>query len=73
MTPPLAELVRSVRRALGPACASVDCQCLVCAAERLCTAVEQSLEDQRTDAAMLVGLAGLQRWDGGGPAEEAGP
>ena len=61
MTPPLGELVKAVRRALGAVTPTVDCPCLACAAVRLCDAVEQSMEDQRTDAAMLVGLADLKR------------
>ncbi len=60
MTPPLMELVKAVRRSLGTATPAVECPCLACAAARLCTAIEQSMEDQRTDAAMLVGLADLK-------------
>lgn len=73
MTPPLGDLVKAVRRALGAVTASVDCPCLACATVRLCAAVETSLEDQRTDAAMLVGLADLRRVEPGQPPEEAGP
>lgn len=61
MTPPLLVLVQRVRQSLGTACASRDCPCLACASDRLCTAVEASLEDQRTDAANLLALADLKR------------
>lgn len=61
MRPTLPELVAAVRRGLGTSKASLECQCLVCAADRLCDAVELGIEDQRRDAALLVGLADLQR------------
>jgi hypothetical protein len=61
MRPTLPELVAAVRRSLGTSKASLDCPCLACAADRLCVAVERGIEEQRRDAAMLVGLADLQR------------
>lgn len=70
MTPPLGELVAAVRRALGAVTPTQDCSCLACASVRLCDAVERGIEDQRTDAQMLVGLADLKRVE---PPEEAGP